>query len=92
VLFLTSVLIFVYMLFFADSGEPALVQGMMMGTVVAVVVSLLLLLQVLDNPFHTGVGGLRPDAMRRTLLVIDQELTPAQRELPLPCDARGNAR
>ena len=91
VLFLTSALIFVYMLFFADSGEPAIVQGMMMATVVAVVVSLLLLLQFLDNPFHTGVGGLHPDAMRRTLLIIDQELTPAQRELPLPCDARGSA-
>jgi len=91
VLFFTSALIFVYMLFFADSGERALVQGMMMGTVIAVVVSLLLLLQVLDNPFHAGVGGLRPDAMRRTLLIIDQELTPAQRGTKLPCDTRGNA-
>ena len=71
--------------------ERALVQGMMMGTVIAVVVSLLLLLQVLDNPFHAGVGGLRPDAMRRTLLIIDQELTPAQRGTKLPCDTRGNA-
>jgi hypothetical protein len=92
VLFFTAGVIFLYMLLFADSGERAFVQGVMMGTVVAVVVSLLLLLQFLDNPFHSGVGGLRPDAMERSLQIIDQELTPAQRQAPLPCDARGIAR
>jgi hypothetical protein len=90
VLFFISLLIFVYTLFFADSGERAVVQALIMGTVVAVVVSTLLLLQFLDNPFHPGVGGLRPVAMQRTLKIIDQELTPAERQLPLPCDARGN--
>jgi hypothetical protein len=39
VLFFTSGLIFVYMLFFADSGERAQVQALRMGTVVAVIVS-----------------------------------------------------
>jgi len=90
VLFFTSALIFVYMLFFADSGERALVQALLMGTVVAVIVSLLLLLQFLNNPFHDGIGGLRPDAMERTLKVIDQELSATQRRMQLPCDARGN--
>jgi len=55
-------------------------------------VSLLLLLQFLDHPFHRGVGGLRPVALERTLRIIDQELTPAQRAAPLPCDAQGRAR
>jgi hypothetical protein len=62
-----------------------------MGTVMAVVVSMLLLLQFLNNPFHTGAGGLRPEAMERTLVVIDQELSGSQLQLQLPCDARGNA-
>jgi hypothetical protein len=92
VLFFTAGVIFLYMLLFADSGERAFVQGVMMGSVVAVVVSLLLLLQFLDDPFHRGVGGLRPDAMRRTLQIIDQELTPEQRALRLPCDAQGHVR
>jgi len=92
VLFFSAALMFLYMLLFADSGERAFVQGVMMGTVVAVVVSLLLLLQFLDHPFHRGVGGLRPVAMERTLRIIDQELTPAQRAAPLPCDAQGRAR
>jgi ABC-type multidrug transport system fused ATPase/permease subunit len=91
VLFFTSGLIFVYMLFFADSGERALAQALLMGTVVAVIVSMLLLLQFLNNPFHDGIGGLRPDAMERTLKVIDQELSATERRMQLPCDARGNA-
>jgi len=91
VLFLTSALIFLYMLFFADSGERAIVQAVLMGTVIAVVVSMLLLLQFLNNPFHGGVGGLRPVAMQRTLKIIDQELKGSP-QMALPCDARGNQR
>jgi hypothetical protein len=59
--------------------------------VVAVIVSMLLLLQFLNNPFHAGIGGLRPDAMERSLKIIDQELSTTERRMRLPCDARGNA-
>ena len=78
------------MLFFADSGERALVQALLMGTVVAVIVSMLLLLQFLDNPFHE-VSVVSVPAMERTLQVIDQELSATQRRMQLPCDASGNA-
>jgi len=90
VLFFTAALIFVYMLFFADSGERRTVQALMMGTVMAVVVSTLLLLQFLNNPFHSGAGGLRPEAMERTLVIIDQELSAIHLQVQLPCDVRGN--
>ena len=83
VLFFTSALIFVFMLFFADSGERAVVQGLLMGTVVAVITAMLLLLGFLDHPFHDGVGGLRPVAMERTLQIIDEELKISGAE-PLP--------
>ena len=90
VLFFTSVLIAAYMLFFADSGERAVVQAFLMGTVVSVVTSLLLLLTFLNNPFHQGVGGLRPVAMERALQIIDQELQiTGESNLSPPCDARG---
>jgi hypothetical protein len=52
---------------------------------------MLLLVQFLDHPFHDGIGGLRPEAMERTLKVIDQELGATQRQMQLPCDTRGNA-
>jgi hypothetical protein len=90
VLFFTSGVIFVYMLFFADKGERAVVQALLMGTVTSVIVTMLILLQFLDNPFHGGVGSLRPEAMERTLLIIDQELREAGQDEPLPCDTRGN--
>ena len=86
VLFFSAALIFVFMLFFADSGERAVVQAMLMGTSVAVITAMLLLLQSLDNPFHDGIGGLRPVAMERTLEIIDQELTIAGQDAPPPCD------
>jgi len=90
VLFFTSAVIFAYMLFFADSGERALVQGVLMGTVVSVIVTMLILLQFLDDPFHGGVGSLQPDAMERTLQIIEQERQVIGDDRPLPCDTDGN--
>ena len=52
VLFFISCVVFVYMLFFADSGEGAVTQGMLMGAVASVITTMLLLLSFLDNPFH----------------------------------------
>jgi Protein of unknown function (DUF4239) len=91
VLFFTAGLIVLYMLFFADSGERAVVQALLMGTVVAVLTSMLLLLNLLNDPFHGGVGGLRPVAMERSLEVIDQELADSGFDDPLPCDDLGVA-
>ena len=67
VLILSAGILFVFMLFFADSGERALVQGMMIGGVAVLVSSLLLLLWFLDNPYHDGVGALEPVAMENTI-------------------------
>ena len=90
VLLFTSAVVFTFILFFADSGERAIVQALLMGSVVAVMVSTLLLLQFLDHPFHPGIGGLRPVAMQRALKVIDQELSAAGRTIQPPCDPAGN--
>ena len=89
VLFFISIVIFVYMLFFADSGEGVYTQALLMGAVASVVVGMLLLIRFLDSPFHTGVGGVRPVAMERTLRIIDDELRIANQDIVLPCDERG---
>ncbi len=73
VLLLSAAVIFWFMLLFADSGEPWFVQATLMGSVVAVVVSSLLLISVLDDPFRDGVGGLQPVAMQRSLRMLDTE-------------------
>jgi hypothetical protein len=90
VLFFTSAIIFVYMLFFADSGERAIVQAVLMGTVTSVIVTMLILLQFLDDPFHGGVGSLEPEAMERTLVIIQEQMEVIGGDGPLPCDERGN--
>jgi hypothetical protein len=90
VLLFISVVIFVFMLFFADRAEGAITQAVLMGSVASVIVAMLLLIGFLDNPFHKGVGGVRPVAMERTLDIIDQALQAANRSVTLPCDARGN--
>ncbi len=92
VLFLTATVIFVFMLFFADSGERAIVQATMMGTVTVVITSTLLLLWFLDNPYHGGVSGLRPVAMERTLRLLDREKAIVGGRVETLCDAAGVAR
>jgi hypothetical protein len=84
VLFLSAGILFVYMLFFADRGERAVVQATMMGGVAILVSSLLLLLWFLDNPYHDGVGGLEPGAMEETLALLETSGVRA------PCDRTGS--
>ena len=89
VLFFISGVIFLYMLFFADRGERAKTQALLMGSVVAVIATMLLLLAFLDNPFHDGVGSLRPVAMERSLGIVDEALAAIGAEIRIPCDAEG---
>jgi succinate dehydrogenase/fumarate reductase cytochrome b subunit len=91
VLVFISVVIFVYMLFFADRGEGAVTQAVLMGSIASVVVAMLLLISFLDSPFHEGIGGVRPVAMERTLRIMDEQLRIVNRSAELPCDAMGNA-
>ena len=92
VLFLAFGAIFIYMLFFADSAERAIVQATMIGAVAIVITSTLLLLWFLDNPYHSGAGGLRPVAMERTLQLLQEERARNPERIVVPCDLRGVAR
>ncbi len=89
VLFFIGGIIFVYMLFFADPAEGRVPQSMLMGGVVASVTALLLLLAVLDRPFHAGAGSVTPVAMERTLDLVDQAFSAIAVNVLLPCDATG---
>jgi succinate dehydrogenase/fumarate reductase cytochrome b subunit len=91
VLVFISVVIFVFMLFFADRAEGAATQAVLMGSIASVVVAMLLLISFLDSPFHEGIGGVRPVAMERTLGIMDEQLRIVNRQAALPCDAKGSA-
>lgn len=90
VLLFSAALILVYLLFFADSGESAVVQGMMAGSVTAVMVATLLVLVALNNPFQDDLGGLRPIAMERSLAILDEARTTLGIDVELPCDEQGS--
>jgi hypothetical protein len=92
VLFLSATIIFVFMLFFADSGERAFVQATMMGGVAIVITSTLLLLWFLDHPYHSGIGSLRPVAMERAVRILDEEAAALSERVTIPCDERGTPR
>jgi amino acid transporter len=89
VLFFIAAIILVFLFGMADSAERVWVPALFMGSVVAVIASLLLLLQFLDNPFHGGVGGLQPVAMERSMQLIDQELAIIGGDVTIPCDDEG---
>ena len=89
-LFFISAIVLVYMFGFADRSERAWVQGLFMGSVVAVIVTMLLLLDFFDEPFQAGIGGLQPVAMERTVLLIDQQLAVIGGDITIPCDPAGN--
>ena len=84
-----AIVIFIFMLFFADSGERARVQALQIGAVVAMITVTLSMIRVLDDPF--GAGGLKPVAMERTLELLDQRAASSVR--PAGCRAmRAGAR
>lgn len=89
VLFFISAIIVVYLLAFADRAERAPIQGLYIGSVVSVIVAMLLLLSFLDDPVHDGVGGLQPDAMERSLVLMDEAITVSGADATIPCDASG---
>ena len=53
--------------------------------------SLLLLLAFLDNPYHGGVGSLKPVAMEGTLKLLNAE-TDIVGRVEAPCDEAGSPR
>jgi hypothetical protein len=92
VLVLSAAMIFLFMLFFADSAERAVVQATMIGGVAIVISSTLLVVLFLNDPYHAGVGALRPVAMERAIRVIEQERAAVGVKLAPPCDERGARR
>lgn len=89
VLGLSAAVIFGYMLLFADSEEPRFVQATLMGSIICVIVSSLLLIGLLDQPFRDDIGGIRPTAMERTLVILSEEQAIAGEGAALPCELDG---
>ncbi|WP_432875072.1 hypothetical protein ACQPYH_23380 [Kribbella sp. CA-245084] len=92
VLSVISVVLFVYLLFFADPRERALTQGVLMGSVTVVITLLLFLLVFFNHPHGDGVGRLQPTAMVRTIGLIDSQVKLLGLDVTLPCADDGSRR
>lgn len=88
-LFVTAALVLVFSLLFADRRERWLPQAVIAGTLVAMLVTSLLVIRFLDQPYSKGVGGLKPTDMTRVLGQIDQASRALGLHVPIPCDATG---
>jgi hypothetical protein len=71
--------------FLADRREKFWVQACIPAAVFSFISAGLLLIWVLDNPYHREAGILPPTEMAEVLEAIEAERLP----MPLPCDARG---
>ena len=85
---LGSALTVLYLLLLADRRERWWVQGAMIGTITALVVSSLLVVNFLDHPFNEDGAYIPPDEMTTTLRLIEDEIS-ADATFPVPCDDQG---
>ena len=90
VLFFISAVIFVYMLFFADSAEGAVTQAMLMGSVMAVIARCCCCSASWTTP---SIGRRRPQpvAMERSLRIDRPGARRRRQRRAVPCDAEGAA-
>ncbi len=92
IMFVIAAMLFAYMLFFADSGERAVTQGVLMASVAVVVSFLLLILIFLDRPYGEGAGKLQPIAMERSLRLMSSVEQAIDLDLTPPCGSDGTPR
>jgi hypothetical protein len=89
ILFVTGALVALYAVLFADPDEHWLPQAVIAGTIAAMLVTSLLVIRFLDNPYHPGTGSLQPTDMRRVLGQIDAASRVLDIHVRIPCDASG---
>jgi hypothetical protein len=92
VLFLSASIVFAFMLFFADPAEMKRSQAMLIGSAATIVTVTLLAIYALDNPYRPGLGSIRPVAMERSLVILDEARAALQDTSQPPCDETGTAR
>ncbi|HKX47949.1 MAG TPA: hypothetical protein VJM06_04730 [Gaiellaceae bacterium] len=92
VLLLSAAIVFCFMLFFADPAEMKRSQGMLVGSATTIVVVTLLAIYALDNPYRPGLGSIQPEAMERSLAILDEARADLGITIDLPCDENGSPR
>ena len=92
VLLLSAAIVFAFLLFFADPAEMKRSQAMLVGSATTIVVVTLLAIYALDNPYRRGLGSIRPVAMERSLVILDEARAAVDATAEPPCDENGAPR
>ena len=92
VLLISAGIVWAFVFLFADRGEGAFVQAVLVGSVTAMLVSGLLVIRFLDYPYSPGSGTLKATAMEETVGRIDQAIALLHLDVPDLCDEAGRAR
>ena len=88
VLLLSAAIVFAFLLFFADPTEMKRSQAMLVGSATTIVVVTLLAIYALDNPYRRGLGSIRPVAMERSLVILDEARAALDTTVEPRCDER----
>ena len=91
VILISCGLVWAFVFLFADRGEGAVVQSMLIGSVTAILVAGLLLIVFLDQPYRPGSGSLQPTAMEQSLEQMENLAHSMNVEMPNLCDEKGKA-
>ena len=83
-----SLVTVLYILVFADRRERWWVQAAMMGTITGLVVSSLLVIDFLDDPFIEDGAYIPPDEMTTTVRLFEEEFAGGP-TVAIPCDEQG---
>lgn len=82
-----TVLVIVFVGFFADRRERRVAQALLMVSVTTILCAGLLMIKFFDDPYEDVPGAIQPYAMQRTLTTLTT-LRPG-RKLRVPCDEQG---
>jgi hypothetical protein len=82
-----SVVVVVFVLFFADKRERGVVQAMLMISVTTMLGVGLVMIEFFDDPYQDVPGSIKPEAMSRTLAML--EATRVEQRTPAPCTPKG---
>ena len=73
ILIIGAVVVIASVALFADREEAAVTQAALAAAVAIIVVSGLVLVRFLDQPYEDKSGSIQPTAMKRTLLLMETE-------------------
>jgi hypothetical protein len=73
ILIIGAVVVIASVAFFADRDESAATQAALIVAVAIIVVSGLVLVRFLDKPYEDKSGSIKPEAMERTLSLMEKE-------------------